>query len=638
MTLRGFGVRSAARAGVKRSPLRWRLVTAGQAATAIVVFHGAWLVVQPGGAGVTQVFADLALIPAALGAAVACAVAARRELGQSRKAWYLLGAGMASAGLGESIWAFYELILGLDVPFPSVADVFYLAMIPLVAVALLTFPTAPRMVISRVRTALDGVLIVGSLLGVGWATVLGPLYRSGGAGPLEQTVGLAYPVGDLVIIGLTLVVAARATGPQRTRFALIGAGLVLTALADSLFTYLTLIGAFSAGSLVDLGWMAGYLLIGVGAVRRTQDAEMEVDDRSMSTGGIILPSAAVVVATVVIVLRYILDGTLGPFLFWNAASVVLVVVARQFLTLRENVGLTRGLERKVSDRTADLERVVRELAEAKRLQDSFVAHASHELRTPLTNIAVAFQVLERPQLALDRSALDVVAIGRRGAERMGRLVEDLLLASGISDEVVAERVPFDVGPAIRAVLATFEPHWKTVAVDVPDELFALGDPPRLQTVLGHILSNADRFGPLGSCVRVEAKVSDSKVHILVKDEGPGVPQAVRESIFERFYQADAGPDRVQGGLGLGLFLGRQLARAMGGDLTMEDVDGTGCAAHLELAMVVDAPASCGPSTDDESSGSRRVRLDERDAGPSNKGARMGRTNASSPTCEPAGHT
>ena len=94
-------------------------------------------------------------------------------------------------------------MLGREVPFPSIADIGYLAFVPLAAAALLAFPSVPRRLSSRIRTVLDGLLIASALLFMSWMVVLGPLFDAGGD-PLTLTIGLAYPLGDVVIITILL--------------------------------------------------------------------------------------------------------------------------------------------------------------------------------------------------------------------------------------------------------------------------------------------------------------------------------------------------------------------------------------------------------------------------------------------------
>jgi signal transduction histidine kinase len=127
---------------------------------------------------------------------------------------------------------------------------------------------------------------------------------------------------------------------------------------------------------------------------------------------------------------------------------------------------------------------------------------------------------------------------------------------------------------------------------------AVGDPARLRTAISHLLSNAEKFGPPGSTIYITTKIDKGQISVVIGDEGPGIPDEIRDHIFERFYQADASDTRRYGGLGLGLYLTRQVVMAMGGDVIV-DRAGKGCSVRITL------PA---PGTDNDAQLPVRVRV------------------------------
>ena len=139
----------------------------------------------------------------------------RREGARTGRAWRLLGLACLSWGCGQAAWTWYEIVLGRDVPFPSIADIGYLGFVPLAAAGLLAFPNVPTRLSSRVRAVLDGLLIASALLFMSWMLVIGPLFKAGGD-PFPLTIGLAYPLGDVVI--LTLLLFASRHKSQTTSF------------------------------------------------------------------------------------------------------------------------------------------------------------------------------------------------------------------------------------------------------------------------------------------------------------------------------------------------------------------------------------------------------------------------------------
>jgi len=322
---------------------------------ALIGLFVAWIRLQLGGEWATTVFSDVGNTVAPLLATVACAIAARRSQGRIRRGWWLLAASTGAWGAGNVVWTWYELVLGREVPFPSLADVGYLAFVPLAATAMFTFPDAPTTLAARMRTALDGALIAASVLFLSWSTVLGSIYQSSTGTLLERVIGLAYPMGDVVIVSIVLYVAARAGRGGRVPLALLGAGLLALAVADSGFAYLTATGAYATGNPIDAGWFAGFLLIGLAAWRAAPvPAHGPVIDSRPTLLGSLVPYGAVLLATVNACWQQVTQGALPPFLFWNATVVVVFVILRQTATLVENLALTRNLEGEVRAQTAEL--------------------------------------------------------------------------------------------------------------------------------------------------------------------------------------------------------------------------------------------------------------------------------------------
>ena len=257
--------------GSERSLGRIRGVTAATAA--LCVAWSAFLALYSNGS-TTQLVSNLGLMAVALGAGIQAIARGRREVGDSARAWGLLGLACLSWGCGQAAWTWYESVLGREVPFPSIADIGYLAFVPLAAAALLAFPSVPRRLSSRIRTVLDGLLIACALLFMSWMLVLGPLFDAGGD-RLTLTIGLAYPIGDVVIITILLFASShrsqRASSSGASR-PLLFAGLLAFAVADSGFVYLTNSGAYSSGSLIDIGWFCAFAAIFLAGTVRAVDA------------------------------------------------------------------------------------------------------------------------------------------------------------------------------------------------------------------------------------------------------------------------------------------------------------------------------------------------------------------------------
>ncbi|MDF2741119.1 MAG: Signaling protein ykoW, partial [Actinomycetia bacterium] len=341
-----------------RSKAQRRFLAECAAMAVVALLWLASLVWGVGGPRATQAISNFGLIAAAGAAGITCIRTARFSSPQQERMWRLMGASALSWASGQAAWTWYETVLGRDVPFPSLADVGYLAAPPLAAAALMSLPFAAPSLAGRLRQVLDGLMIAASLLLASWVMVLRPLFRSGGDNLLSQAISLAYPIGDVVVGTIVLFVLARArmgSGTRGTPLPLLGGGLVAIAVADSGFVYLTASGSYSSGALIDVGWFLGYLLVLLAA--RKPEAE-EVDEEqsaaSVDRMGMFLPYIAVVGSLAVSTVAQVQQGILDYFASWTRSFIIVALVGRQVLSLLENSSLARHLESRVIERTAEL--------------------------------------------------------------------------------------------------------------------------------------------------------------------------------------------------------------------------------------------------------------------------------------------
>jgi diguanylate cyclase (GGDEF)-like protein/PAS domain S-box-containing protein len=316
-----------------------------------------WLVLLwRGPESAVQWLSNVALLGMALIAAASCWWAAHRFPGRMRLTWMLFGLACASWAGGQIAWSTVEYLDG-D-PFATAVDVGYLAFFPFAIGALIAIPARRSRLTSVARALVDGLVIASSLLFVSWALVLADIHAAGGSG-LDYVIGLVYPIGDVVLLTLLALTWARSTGRPRLTDGTLGlltAGLVAFAVADSGFAYLTLNEGYYSGHPVDLGWLLGFAAISAAARRPAAERLDTVDDDALRRPGVFAPYLPVVAAFAVAGWEISAQGSLGNFLSWNALIIVSLVIARHLLTLGENLSLTRDLERRVDDRTAELHR------------------------------------------------------------------------------------------------------------------------------------------------------------------------------------------------------------------------------------------------------------------------------------------
>jgi PAS domain S-box-containing protein len=237
----------------------------------------------------------------------------------------------------------------------------------------------------------------------------------------------------------------------------------------------------------------------------------------------------------------------------------------------------------------DNARLYREAQEANRAKSQFLATMSHELRTPLNAIGGYAELLQmglRGPLSPEQQD-DLIRIQRSQRHLLG-LINDLLSFAKIESghlELHIERVLVD--DALSSVEALILPqiNAKSMRFDRQRGDASIGcdaDLDKLHQVLANLLSNAVKFTPAGGGVTVAWDVSDNAVDIHVTDTGPGIPATKLEAIFEPFVQLGGNLTRVTEGTGLGLAISRELARAMGGDVTVRSTFGEGATFTLTL--------------------------------------------------------
>jgi len=234
---------------------------------------------------------------------------------------------------------------------------------------------------------------------------------------------------------------------------------------------------------------------------------------------------------------------------------------------------------------------------------SFVNQVSHELKTPLTNIRLYAELLEQQLLDLpDESAstsLEHIEIIKRETLRLSRLIHNVLSFASKDKAIQLRPRPINLAEHIQLTAATFQASFAEKGLSLVIEQIpesdgtpahsapsAFLDPDVLDQILGNLLSNAEKYAASGGVVQISHSCSTSTSCIQVRDFGPGLPDGCKPRLFgafERFHHAVT--DAV-GGTGLGLHLGRELARLHGGDLVLLDHSGPGCLFALTLAHTI----------------------------------------------------
>ena len=256
-----------------------------------------------------------------------------------------------------------------------------------------------------------------------------------------------------------------------------------------------------------------------------------------------------------------------------------------------SAGPVDGLQVQVMRDETDLEA-------ARRARDSILANISHEFRTPLAAQLASLELLQENLQEMPREQVEeLVASLRRGSLKLTRLIDNLLESVRIESGQLAirrqdVRVADVVEEAHELVASLFAQRGQALKIDVPDDLPALvGDGPRLVQVFVNLLANANKYAPEGSSVRVTARREGGEVIATVDDEGPGIADDERGSIFERFYRAaDAEPEPR--GLGLGLWIVKSIVERHGGRVAAARTD----EGFTRFVVALPVPPDEGPET------------------------------------------
>jgi signal transduction histidine kinase/AmiR/NasT family two-component response regulator len=270
-------------------------------------------------------------------------------------------------------------------------------------------------------------------------------------------------------------------------------------------------------------------------------------------------------------------------------------LAQSFNAMVEEIG-QRDNER--ARAAAILERARDEAEAANRAKSSFLANMSHEVRTPLNGVLGIAGVLAGSPL--DARQREMVGIIQSSAFDLQRVLNDVLdLARVEAGRLEIVEDVFDLGETVRGLAISTELQCKAkglvfTLVGVDAEGFVLGDRARLEQILGNLLGNALKFTAAGEIGLVVTRLDPmgGAFRFEISDTGIGFDPALAESLFQPFQQADGSNTRQFSGSGLGLSISRQLARAMGGDLTAVATPGEG--ATFTLALTLPAAAKSPP--------------------------------------------
>jgi len=343
---------------------------------------------------------DLGEAVAAAIASAACAWAATRAGGKERLGWTLMSISTGLWAAGELVWSYYEVWQQVAVPYPSLADAGFLGAVPFAIGGIRAFwSDAAHGTSARWRVWFDGVIVAIALTCTAWAFGLREVYQSDSS---TRLLDLAYPVTDIVVGTVLILAIRRATHQQAGKMALLLAGVACYSVADSAFAYLNAHGTYdSVGSVLNTGWFAGFLLIGLAATYPVEPARATSKPARLDLWQLALPWMTLLLASAGDVYSSLSGHDIDLFMSSLTAALALLLTINMIIERREFLEMLTEIEESHSTLNRDF-------------------------RTGLVGIEqFSKQMADSEQLDV-AEARRLAAEINRNAERLDRLVEQTL--------------------------------------------------------------------------------------------------------------------------------------------------------------------------------------------------------------------
>ncbi|GAA0727203.1 sensor histidine kinase [Dactylosporangium roseum] len=491
---------------------------------------------------------DAAQFCAALAATLACWITAARHSGAQRRWRLWMGAGTCGWLFGQFVWSWCQLFRDVGLPSPSLADVGYLTLPVFALVAIIALAAdrpgqgAPRRRTEWLVMVLDGLIVVGALFVLTWATTLGPVVRAGAATPLAYLIAIAYPVTDLLLAVIIILLVA-AVSTDRLQLIVLGAGLLCLTVSDSVFAFRVAAGAQSMPPLANAGFIAGHALVAVAALTPapTRETPRWAVRPHARWGHLLLPYVPVAGTGVLLIVQLVRGIPMDDVEIVVVTVVISLLIIRQAITLVQSAGLVASRARLVLATDQTRRQLERDLHDG--VQQRLIS-LGLDIRRAEANVP--------PELTQLRQQLSAVVAGLSGT------VNDVReLSRGVHPAILTEG---GLRPALRTLA-------RRSAVPVDLDVRVDGRQPEpvevaAYYVVAEALTNATKYAQ-ATLVHVCVQVRGRNLYLTVRDDGIG----------------GADPERGTGLIGLS-----DRVEALGGTLTVESPAGQGTRLEAEIPL------------------------------------------------------
>jgi signal transduction histidine kinase/ActR/RegA family two-component response regulator len=559
---------------------------------AVVVFFLAFTVhavTNVGGNGLDPLFEQWISDAVPAGCALICFARARRVRAE-RTAW-------ASIGLGIALWAtgdvYYSLFLASRavVPIPSVADILWLGEYPVSALGVLLLMRS-RHAAEDARAWLDGS-IVGLALSAAVAAVVLPsvLTASSDAATAEFLTNIAYPVGDMILLGSI----GAALAVRHWRFSRMWTGLALGfgafALSDGLFLVKTADGTYVAGTVLDAGWLLGGICLAAAA---WQPIDSPVTGRR-GRFALLLPSAFGSMSLLLLIWDHFERLTTAALLLSSAS--VAAALARMTLALAENLRMVARLREEAhalsvkNDELLEIDGLKESLRQAQKMEalGQLAGGVAHDFNNLLTVIS-GYTALLRSKARDDDGSADKLDAIATAAERANDLTRQLLT---FSPGQIVQTSEVDLNKSVRETEGLIGSTLGDIRLELQlaDGLPAIrADAGQISQVLLNLVLNArdalSGAGVIGIATKMAHATEGEFVELTVADTGSGIDPETQARIFEPFFST-----KGKDGTGLGLATAYGIVEAGGGSIAVDSTLGVGTTFTLRFPAAPDKPAA-----------------------------------------------